>query len=120
MPVKMVVQKDNPPLRVRRFHRPGAPKAGIMTYARIGGDWLQVGWVRETDREEMAGGSDVEDVTVTVRDAYIKRGYCFLSRFDDADYDDKSVVFNIYLGQLCADQKGGVTVQLEQGCCIPV
>ncbi|KAI8495261.1 hypothetical protein Bbelb_272470 [Branchiostoma belcheri] len=34
----------------------------------------------------------------------------FTSRFDDDEYDDKRV---LYLGQLCAGQKGGVTVQLE-------
>ncbi|KAI8487397.1 hypothetical protein Bbelb_348660 [Branchiostoma belcheri] len=78
---KVTELSTTPPLRVTRYHRPGAPKAGIMTYARISGDWLQVGWVRESDREaveQMARGTDLENLRVTLRDAYVKRGYAVL------------------------------------------
>ncbi|KAI8514139.1 hypothetical protein Bbelb_084630 [Branchiostoma belcheri] len=78
---KVTELSTTPPLRVRRYHRHGAPKAGIMIYARIGGDWLQVGWVRESDREaveEMARGTDVKNLRVTLWDADVKRGYCVL------------------------------------------
>eukprot|EP00058_Branchiostoma_floridae_P008554 XP_002594042.1 hypothetical protein BRAFLDRAFT_68518 [Branchiostoma floridae] len=51
--------------QIRAYHRPGAPKPGLMTFAKIcGGEEMQVGWVREKDIEavEMAyGRGGVED-----------------------------------------------------------
>ncbi|KAI8497003.1 uncharacterized protein LOC144914992 [Branchiostoma floridae x Branchiostoma belcheri] len=72
---------ETPPLRVRPYHRPGAPRAGIMTSALVDGDWMQVGWVRETDRlavEELCSGAAIEDLVVKLREAYVKRGFCVL------------------------------------------
>ncbi|KAI8480138.1 hypothetical protein Bbelb_421220 [Branchiostoma belcheri] len=40
------------PLRVGQYHRPGAPKAGIMTYALTGGQWIEVGWTHKKDRRQ--------------------------------------------------------------------
>ncbi|XP_078589160.1 uncharacterized protein LOC144869605 [Branchiostoma floridae x Branchiostoma japonicum] len=77
-----VVEGDiYPPLRVAHYWRPGAPKAGLMMYAKIGGEWEKVGWIREKNRQavlEMAGGDGVEALTVTLLEKYIKRGYCVL------------------------------------------
>eukprot|EP00058_Branchiostoma_floridae_P018306 XP_002603795.1 hypothetical protein BRAFLDRAFT_86626 [Branchiostoma floridae] len=77
-----VVEGDiYPPLRVAHYWRPGAPKAGLMMYAKIGGEWEKVGWIRQKNRQavlEMAGGDGVEALTVTLLEKYIKRGYCVL------------------------------------------
>eukprot|EP00058_Branchiostoma_floridae_P018034 XP_002603523.1 hypothetical protein BRAFLDRAFT_79058 [Branchiostoma floridae] len=64
--------------RLRPYHRPGAPKAGKMTNAKICDEWIQVGWIREQDRvavEQLAKGAE-EDLVVKMRDAYVKSGFC--------------------------------------------
>eukprot|EP00058_Branchiostoma_floridae_P027328 XP_002612819.1 hypothetical protein BRAFLDRAFT_82180 [Branchiostoma floridae] len=48
--VRLVDCESAPSLRLRPYHRPGAPKAGIMTYAHINGTWIKVEWIREEDR----------------------------------------------------------------------
>eukprot|EP00058_Branchiostoma_floridae_P013170 XP_002598658.1 hypothetical protein BRAFLDRAFT_67059 [Branchiostoma floridae] len=65
-------------LRLAPYHRPGLPHPGVMAYAYLEGEWQAVGWVREKSRssvEAMARGS-VEELQVSLDEAYIKRGYC--------------------------------------------
>ncbi|KAI8514143.1 hypothetical protein Bbelb_084670 [Branchiostoma belcheri] len=50
---KVIESTDSPPLRVERYHRPGARRAGIMACAL--GEWVQAGWIRETDRVAVEG-----------------------------------------------------------------
>ncbi|KAI8502929.1 hypothetical protein Bbelb_196310 [Branchiostoma belcheri] len=67
----------DPPMKIDEYHRPGAPRAGLMTYARMEGMWLPVGWVREANRqavEEMAEG-DLEGLEVVLMERYMKKGY---------------------------------------------
>ncbi|CAH1277024.1 Hypp9461 [Branchiostoma lanceolatum] len=64
-------------MKFKMYHRPGAPFAGIMAYAIMDDTWVEVGWVPEKKKEEvlkMCGGRP-ERLIVTLKEAYVKRGY---------------------------------------------
>ncbi|KAI8493521.1 hypothetical protein Bbelb_289180 [Branchiostoma belcheri] len=74
---KLVDYDGIAPLKVRKYLRPGAPMAGLVTYAKMDGVWQMVGWVPEKEKSavvEMCGGAP-ETLHVLLEDAYIKRGY---------------------------------------------
>ncbi|CAH1248764.1 Hypp8392 [Branchiostoma lanceolatum] len=66
--------EDAPALKFQIYHRPGAPMAGIMTYASIDDKWIEVGWVPKKKKVlEMCGGRP-ERLRVTLKEAYMKCG----------------------------------------------
>ena len=69
-------------LQIKRYHRPGAPKEGLMTFASIdGGACIQVGWVRAKDIpavDQAYGRGGVEDREVQLVAAYEKKDYIVL------------------------------------------
>ena len=72
-----LIESSSPALKMEMWHRPGAPCAGIMTYAKMGGSWVQVGWVPEKCKKdvlELCGGKP-DRLRVTLKEGYVKRGY---------------------------------------------
>ncbi|CAH1240894.1 Hypp6174 [Branchiostoma lanceolatum] len=56
-------------MKLRLYHRPGAPFAGIMAEARMGDAWIQ----ERKKVLELCGGWP-ERLVVTLKEAYLKRG----------------------------------------------
>ncbi|KAI8480153.1 hypothetical protein Bbelb_421370 [Branchiostoma belcheri] len=72
-----LMESSDAALKVERYHRPGAPFAGIMMSANIQGSWVRVGWIPEKFKKlvmESCGGRP-ERLRVTLADIYVKRGY---------------------------------------------
>ncbi|KAI8509494.1 hypothetical protein Bbelb_133420 [Branchiostoma belcheri] len=74
---KLINVEGIAPIKMRRYHRPGAPMAGLMTYVRMDGEWLMVGWIPEKVKhpvEKMCGGQP-ESLRVLLEHAYTKQGF---------------------------------------------
>ncbi|XP_078616631.1 uncharacterized protein LOC144884935 [Branchiostoma floridae x Branchiostoma japonicum] len=65
-------------LKIERYHRPGAPKAGLMVYATNATECVPCGWIRDKDKDEvlnLVGEGSLSGLSCIVHDAYLKKEY---------------------------------------------